>query len=169
MSVFLQPIYTQTASGSSSEITFNSIPQTFTDLMVVVSARAAIAAVSDQVIAKVNGSTSNLSFTILSGDGSSTSSSRGTSGTVWGRTAGSTATSNTYSSFELYIPNYTSSNFKQIISNSVSENNATTAFLNMISILWSNTAAITSLSFPQNSGSNYTNASTFSLYGITKG
>ena len=41
MSVFLQPIYTQTVgSGGASSIAFNNIPQTFTDLLIKMSVRA---------------------------------------------------------------------------------------------------------------------------------
>ena len=42
MTVFLQPIYTQTVgSGGASSITFNNIPQGFADLKLEISARTA--------------------------------------------------------------------------------------------------------------------------------
>jgi hypothetical protein len=136
--------------------------------MLLISARAGIAALSDGIVAKANGSTSNFSQTSVEGNGSSGSSSRSTSGANIARTNGSTATANSYATASVYIPNYRSSAFKQFIIRTSSETNAATTYQNLYAVLWSNTAAITSLSFPQNSGSNYTNASTFSLYGIIR-
>lgn len=167
MSVFLQPIYTQTAPGNSSEITFNNIPQNFTDLLIVVSARAGIAALSDGIIAKFNGSVSNFSFLSVEGNGSAASSGSSATTANIARTNGSTATANSYASSVIYIPNYSRGNTKQITVSTVSETNATTTFMNFYSIFWNDRSPITSISFPQNSGTNYTSDSTFTIYGVS--
>jgi len=70
-----------------------------------------------------------------------------------------------FSNGSLYIPNYTSSNYKSASSDDVTENNATTAFQYLEAWLWSNTAAITSLTLQPNLGS-FPQYSSASLYGI---
>jgi len=167
MSVFLQPLQTVTVgSGGASSVTFSNIPQTYTDLLIKISARATIAAISDSIAIYPNGSSSNLSETYIQGNGSSASSFRDSYCVV--RTSGSSATSNTFSNSEIYIPNYTSSNYKSMILESTAENNATTEYFGLGAGLWSNTAAITSLQLYQLSGTNFVQYSEFSLYGILR-
>lgn len=166
----MQPIYTQTASGSVSAITFNNIPQTFTDLKVIISSRSAVySAGMDSLGVYFNGSQANISNTNVNGNGSSAASSRSTYRAAAANDS-AFATANTFASTEIYIPNYTGSNFKQMTVESVTENNATPSNLTLVANLWSQTAAITSLSFDNStSGQNFAQYSTFSLYGITKG
>lgn len=172
MSVFLQPIYTQTVgSGGTSSITFNSIPQTFTDLKVVVSARGTSSATTNEVYFIVNSDSSTVySQTYLNGNGSAAASSRftGYGGFVVNYIPAATATANTFSNSEYYIPNYTGANFKQIIADLTSENNATAANLFLYADLYRSTSPVTSLTFAAGGGvlAQY---STFTLYGITKG
>lgn len=173
MTIAMQPIYTQTASGSSSLISFNNIPQTFTDLMVVASTRSGGSAIDVNLFVWLNSETSgtNYSNTRLYGNGSATASDRissvsyATSGN--GNAANSTAS--TYSSNNFYFPNYTSSTFKSWLGDAVIENNATSAIQMMTANLWRSTAAITRIQIGDFGGNNFVNASTFSLYGITKG
>jgi len=177
VSIFLQPIYTQTVSVSGGQfgITFNNIPQTFTDLVLKISARNVSAVNSiDMYLAAINnesGSNTNLSQTNLYGNGSSAVSGRGANQTVCiiGQVPGASATSNTFGSSEVYIPNYTSSNYKSWIADTVTENNATTVNTALIAGLWRQTAAINAFTIYLNSGSNISQYSTVSLYGITKG
>jgi hypothetical protein len=174
MSVFLQPIYTQTVgSGGVSSIAFNNIPQTFTDLKLVISARTDRALVNDEALTYINNSTASIySSTKIEGNGSSASSTRTSAYSVfinWGDVPGASATSNTFGNLEIYIPNYTSSNFKSVILDTVLENNATYGLTSLYAGLWASTAAITSLSFNPRVGPNFVQYSTFSLYGITKG
>ena len=173
MSVFLQPIYTQTVgSGGASSITFNNIPQTFTDLKVVISARGSNANIYTQLYMYINGDTSstNYSSTLMQGTGTSSASyresnmSRGSAGLI----EGSTATSSTFGSSEIYIPNYSGSNYKSWMQDDVVENNATAAFLDIYANLWRNTAAITTLQFNAITGPTILQYSTFSLYGILR-
>lgn len=175
MSVFLQPIYTQTVgSGGVAGITFNNIPQTFTDLMVKVSGRFDSNPESSNWCSfKIffNGDNSTTySFTALYGGGSFTGSERASNSTVsqGGWMPSSVATANTFGSADIYIPNYTGANFKSFISDSVTETNATAALLPLVAGLWNKTNAITSVSFNRASA-NFVQNSTFTLYGITKG
>jgi aspartate/tyrosine/aromatic aminotransferase len=171
MSVFLQPIYTQTVgAGGASSITFNNIPQTFTDLKVVVSARVTNASnFYSPMFMTVNGLTSSTySDTIIyasPGVNSSRNSYGATSNVLIGYVDGETATASTFSSNEIYIPNYTSSNYKQCIADSIMENNSTSIVDSFSAILLRTTNAISSLSVTAGVFAQY---STFSLYGVLR-
>jgi hypothetical protein len=170
MTIAMQPIYTQTASGSASSITFNNIPQTFTDLMVVLSGR--VPAGDDSYILQFNSDTaSNYSWTRLFGTGSSALSDRGTStSSILGPAVTSASfPANTFSNTAGYVPNYVSNNFKQVVWDGVSEANATAATQMLLAGLWRSTSAITSLRIATFFSGTFTAGSTFSLYGITKG
>lgn len=148
-------------TGSQASIDFTSIPQTYTDLVIKTSLRDTGGGNIASYIS-FNGSTANFSGRYLYGDGASVSS-----GTL-GRYIGSlkdNATANTLNSTEIYIPNYTSSNNKSFSVDNVTENNGTNADQNIIAGLWSNTAAITSISLSPASGS-FRAGSSATLYGI---
>ena len=171
MTIAMQPIYTQiVGSGGVSSITFNNIPQTFTDLKVVTSLRGT-ASVSDVLVGYANGVTgTSYSQTILYGTGSGAASGRYSNNAafIFGVIGGTNTTTNTFASVDIYIPNYTGSNFKSVISDSVEENNATAAFQYSVANLFRSTSAITSFTLYMNSGI-FAQNSTFTLYGITKG
>jgi len=148
-------------SGGVSSVTFSSIPATYTDLVVKVSARNTTATLDCYI--NFNGSSSNLSRKVLYGNGSSATSGSGSDGyVIW--LSQSSDTANTFGNAEIYIPNYTSSNYKSFSADSVSENNGTTAYQFLDAGLWSSSSAITS--FTLYSGSNFAQYSTFYLYGI---
>ena len=159
-----------TLSAAASSVVFDSIPQTgYTDLKVVISARTATGGPID-MYGRINGDTgSNYTFRQIQGSGSGTpGSASGTNNIMlWGTTNGSSDTANTFSSTEIYIPNYAVSGIaKSASSESVTENNGTTAYTTMRALLWSGTAAINTLSFYNNSSLNFASGSSFSLYGI---
>jgi hypothetical protein len=153
-------------SGGASSVTFSSIPQTYTDLVVKVSGRSSASRASNGFLFDIrpNASSANMTRISLYGDGSTATSSSGSDGQNMALDP-SDYTSNTFSSTDIYIPNYTSSNFKSISTDTVSENNATQAYAILGSMLWSNTAAIASLQFTPLAG-NFVQYSTFYLYGV---
>jgi len=155
------------AAGASS-VTFSSIPQTgYTDLVVKASARGTttIGSGGHYYTISLNGSTSSRTQIFLQGDGSSASS--GSSSTFTSYMDPSDYTSNTFSNFELYIPNYAGSTNKSMSVDVVTENNATSSFVAFYAQLWSSTAAITSVTLTPNAG-NFAQFSTFYLYGVAK-
>lgn len=160
-------IETITASaGSASSIAFTSIPQTYTDLKLVLSGRSTIA--ENAVSGAFNGSTANFSNLILFGNGSSAASNRpggGTGNNTVMYQNLSTETASVFSNCELYIPNYAGSTNKSFFSNSVQENNGTTSYQLFLAGLWSQTAAITSITLTIAAG-NFAQYSSASLYGI---
>jgi hypothetical protein len=158
------------AAGASS-VTFSSIPQTgYTDLVVKVSARMStnVGANWYDLGLTFNGSSSSYSGKYVLGNGSTAASgSDGTSAYMILRPPSDTATASTFGNCEVYVPNYTSSNYKSVSIDNVSETNATSAIAIMTASLWSNTAAITSMTFTPATGTIVAN-STFYLYGVAK-
>jgi len=76
---------------------------------------------------------------------------------------------NTFGNSSIYIPNYTSSNYKSYSVEGAVEANGTSSSgvqgLAMTAGLWSNTAAITRIDLGAEVG-NFVSPSTFYLYGI---
>ena len=163
-------IQTIVCAGGETSVTFNNIPQNYTDLKIVYSARGLAAATDRGMFVQFNGdTTSSYTYKFLRGDGSSAGSG-GTTTTFlyWGNFPAASATANTFGNGEFYIPNYTSSNYKSVSSDSVSENNATAGWDTLVAGLWSKTNAITSMLLYPESG-NFAQYSTFTLYGISAG
>jgi hypothetical protein len=150
-------------SGGAATIDFTSIPQTYTDLKIVISPRHTEAATSNDVLVTLNSSTANFTGKRLYGSGSGVGSD--TTARVIGVTVGASATASVFGNNEVYFPNYTSANFKAFSADITGENNATTSYLMFIGGLWSNTAAITSITLTANGGS-FVQYSTATLYGI---
>jgi hypothetical protein len=148
----------------TTTVTFNSIPNTYTDLRLLTSMRNNDVDAFDGVYMSLNGSTSNFTGKYLQGIGSGTPGS-GSIPRYVGVGNGAASTANTFSSFDIYFSNYASSNFKSFSSDAVSENNGTLSFAEFHAGLWSDTAAINSISIAFSSGPCIT-GSTFYLYGI---
>jgi len=160
-------ISTQTVgAGGAASVTFSSIPQTYTDLVVKISARSARSAQQvDNLFMTFNSTTSGYTYRNLSGNGSSAASASYSSRYISLSLDAAGSTANTFSNIETYIPNYTSANYKSISTDGVSENNASGAQMDLNATLWSNTAAITQIDI-QPEVSTFVQYSTFSLYGI---
>jgi hypothetical protein len=159
-------ISSNTLSTTAASVTFSAVPATYTDLIVVVSARSARtndAGGSDGKL-EFNNITTGYSSTMLLQQGSASSS---TSSTLFYFVSSDNSTANTFGNMQVYIPNYAGSTFKPVLIDAVSENNATSAYGVLTAGLWSNTSAITSLKFTDNNGGYLAN-STFYLYGISK-
>jgi hypothetical protein len=153
-------------AGGVSNIEFTSIPNTYTDLMILISARTANASLVDGLIVTPNGSTSGFSWRRLAADGATAFSGSGTSALEVGLINGANNTASTFANSAVYIPNYAGSTNKSFSTDSVNENNGTTAYSGFYATLWSNTAAITSLKLTTGSGTNFVQYTTASLYGI---
>jgi hypothetical protein len=156
-------------SGGAASIDFTSIPSTFTDLCVFVSARSS-SNVGGNSWAPARGgfntSTANFTYRALYGNGSSASSSSGTSA-EFGFGTSSSATANTFGNFSIYIPNYAGSTYKSVSTDSVTETNATTTLASLEANLWSNTAAITSIQLTCDASYGiWAQYSTAYLYGV---
>lgn len=152
-------------SGGLADITFNTIPATYTDLLIKYSARSSTA--NFGLYITINASSPHaITSRFLEGDGS-TASSYSPTDNISGYINRSTQTASTFNNGELYFPNYLSSNNKSFSSDSVNENNGTSAFSALAALLWSNTAAITSIKLAAPSSAVFEQHSTFYLYGIS--
>ena len=151
------PIATTTTSGSASSYTFTSIPSTYTDLVLVIQGSADA---STTVALRVNGDTgSNYSFTYIYGNGSSATSSRGTSQTNMISNDITTSQSTGIAQFMNYSNTTTN---KTVLTRGGAADISTLGNVN----LWRNTAAITSITVFLASPRTFSNGSTFTLYGI---
>lgn len=159
MAVTYTPIATYTGTGSVGGVTFTSIPQTYTDLVLVMNLFTTIAA---NETVQVNGDTgTNYSTILYTGNGTSASSTSSNNSTAI------LIQSNIYSASTL--PAFTVMNFmnysntsayKTVLTRAGRSNQGTEQFVSM----WRNTAAITSISL--SSAVTYTTNATFTLYGI---
>lgn len=155
-------------SGGAASIDFTSIPATFTDLCIEISVRdtsAGGAWGSGKIT--FNSSGSGYSGRNAYGIGNSTGSdSYSFSGAgIYFPTEASPATASTFNNCSVYIPNYTSANYKSASLDSVTENNNVSAIAHFNAVLWSNTAAITQITLAPASGT-FVQYSTAYLYGV---
>lgn len=160
-------------SGGAASIDFTSIPQTYTDLVLVVSTRSnngANSGIYDNNQISVNGNTtgSNYSNIRVYGNGSGTGSDSNASAFYTGASTGNAVTASTFASSQYYFPNYTSTTtYKSMSSDSVTENNATSVFTPLSAWLYKNNSAITSISLTLFSGGSFVQYSTAYLYGVS--
>lgn len=160
-----------TVSTPAYSITLNSIPQTYTDLLLKISARSDYGSAGHEMSIQTNSITSGYGNRMAYVSGSSVLSATASNPAhTWaGGVVGASATSNTFSNCELYFPNYSSTTLAKSMSCDVTtENNASS-----VGALWINsglntsTAAITSLTLNcWQSFINFVAGSTFYLYGI---
>ena len=161
----MQLISTATVGvAGAATIDFTSIPGTYTDLVLVLSARAT--STTATITVAFNGSSASFTNIYLNGAaGFAPTSTTGT--TLVGYASTTSHTASTFSNLSIYIPNYADANNKNFSVDSVQENNGaasvnTTIFANR----WANTAAITQVTL---SLANFAQYSSASLYGILKG
>lgn len=157
-------------TSPSSSIDFTSIPQGYTDLKVVVSGRATGSRAEDSILFRFNSdsTTANYSGKWLRGNGASATSgsSGGYAGAYSGEFNGGTSTANTFTSQEVYIPNYTGGTQKSFSIDITQEANQTTAYNQLQAGLWSGTSAINSITLVDHNSNLFATYTTVTLYGI---
>jgi hypothetical protein len=151
-------------SSTTASVTFDNLPSTgYTDLKVVGSFRGTTAQVYEITHLRFNGLTTNLSSRSIEGTGS-TAVSFTNSHIYFSSGVGASATSNTFSNAEAYIPNYRSTDYKSVSIDNTGENNASLSYSQFTAGLWSSTAPITSIELAPTG--NFVAGSTFSLYAV---
>ena len=155
-------------NNTAASVTFDNIPQSgYTDLKIVMSTRSAdVSNIAFEISLTFNGVTSGYTARQIFGDGSSAGSSSPTIRPA-GFIVGTSATANTFSNGELYIPNYRSGTSKSYSVDSVAETNGTVQYMNLVAGLWANNSSITTIALAGTSGS-FAAGSTFSLYGLAQ-
>ena len=156
-------------SGGAADITFSSIPATYTHLQIRLIGRSDRAANTDTLRLQANSDTaSNYTTHGLYGDGASAGSFAEVPQAFmqFYRPAGANAGTNTFGSIVIDILDYQNTNkFKTARGLGGSDNNGN-GLIYLTSGLWRNTSAITSLKLFPGVGTNFTQHSHFALYGI---
>jgi len=163
-------------SGGANTITFNSIPNTYTDLLVYLSVRSDVSGTGSYVSARFNGTASIYQHIELYAENPTPESAKDPNQTqsylyTLGHCPGNTATANTFSNNLVYIPNYAASNNKSVSAEGLAENNSSTNgnwTVSMTAGFASLASAISSITFTlgSNASQNFMQYSTATLYGI---
>ena len=160
-------ISSTTLATSAGTVAFTSIPQTYTDLVFRVSARSTVTGGIADTGYFFNGT--DFSNTQILANNTAATSTRTTGtdasgGGVWSNRTNSSA--NTFSSSEIYWPNYRSTVSQPYSIFTVVENNSATDNAILItSQLWQSTGALTGVTLFVGGGS-FQAGSSFYLYGI---
>jgi hypothetical protein len=161
MATTYEKIATTTLGAASATITLSSIPATYTDLRLVFVGGGAS---GGQFRLRLNSDTgTNYSSTIITGNGSSASSTRYTS--VDGIKSGYDIGTTTFSLISFDIFSYAGSTNKTVLlqySNDQNGSGQTQATVG----LWRNTAAITSITLDLIGGIDFRANSSLTIYGI---
>ena len=154
------PIQTQTLGSSASSVTFNSIPQTYTDLILVTQTKQVSASTYSGI--NFNADTgSNYSTTGLYGTGSSAISDKAPNRTAIYPFLDFSESTSDFLISTTHIMNYANTTtYKTVLMRANNASQGTEAAVG----LWRNTSAITSVQFV--STGTFTAGSTFTLYGI---
>lgn len=157
-----EPIATTTVNSSGVQtITFSSIPSTYTDLIVVLQAKTA--SLADLQLRFNQDTGSNYSTTVLTGTGSAAVSNRYSNQTfMWLDTYGAPRVTEFNVAIH-HIMNYANSTtYKTVIGRTGVTSNGTEAIVG----LWRSTSAITRIDFQSYGVYDFSNGTTFTLYGI---
>tara|TARA_R110000868_G_scaffold118811_1_gene314883 strand:- start:300 stop:803 length:504 start_codon:yes stop_codon:yes gene_type:complete len=152
-------------AGGVASITFSSIPSTYTDLLLVCSTRITT---TSGVVASLKLQCNGVDITgrRLGAEGNPMAAYSDTNATAY--TATDAATASTFNNTSFYIPNYGSTTtFKSVSIDSVTENNAVSGGLDLVAGIYSANTAITSLTI-LNASFNLMQYSSAYLYGISK-
>jgi hypothetical protein len=162
--------YIAKASPSGvAAFSFTNIPQTYTDLVLLISAR--VTSAYDITAMQANGNSSNYSAVYYEGSGNTVGTGTAEISFRMGYING-TNHPNMWNADIVHIFNYANANvYKTVISENryPAVKGSTQAFQTQFKAgLWKNTAAITSLTIGTANGGSYASGSVYTLYGIRK-
>ena len=160
MAATYTPIASITLGTTSSSVTFSSIPQTYTDLIMVVNGTSGAGINTQTQVGNNSVDTgANYSETLMTGNGSAASSSRDTS-------IAYAILFNTYPDIGnhiLHFMNYANTTtYKTMLGRS----DTSTTIASFWVSTWRSTAAINIIKITAGNSSTFTSGTTFNLYGI---
>lgn len=159
----------EVTNATAANIDFSNIPNTYTDLKLVLSLRGQGFNATDTFL-RFNSNTANYAYRLLWKDGNTatpTSISASSQNSLLIPFAnGTNSLGNTFSNQSIYIPNYASSTSKPISMDAVHESNTADTWLILFAGLWTDTSPITSILIFPAGGQNWLQHSTATLYGI---
>ena len=160
------PIATVTVgAGGASTMAFTSIPSTYTDLCLKISARSAYTSLLYENMKLIINSAQG-SSKVLYGTGSAAASTSSGGDIQYLYTSSDSTTANTFGSVEVYIPNYGSSTVHSVSVDAAAETNGGSTRMSLVAGLTVTSSAITSISIESNNSSSFVQYSTATLYGI---
>lgn len=156
-------IEAKTLATAVADVNFTSIPQTYTDLVLVITGTSASSFNAGFRLNSDNGS--NYSYTDIRSNGTTALSTR-TSGNTFGyfQTVGRFDTGSMFIGTFNFMNYSNTTTFKTMIGRA--GNMGTTSGTDLIVNLWRSTSAITSINILSETGANYSIGCTFTLYGI---
>lgn len=156
---------TQTLGSPAASVTFSSIPQGYTDLVLMMNAGSSTTGTNFDIRVG-NGSVdtgTNYSRTYMYGNGSSANSSRNSNLSFWAMPDMQTNTVQNTST--VHIMNYSNTTtYKTALTRAGTASSATYAVVS----LWRSTSAIDTVQIYPENASNFVTGSTFTIYGILK-
>lgn len=161
------------STGSPTTFNLSSIPATYTDLCLRLSLRGSFAGGEDTPLIRFNGDAGSNYATIFASGRPNDIPTGNSSGTVTGAWVGTINgdgdTAGCYSNIEIWIPNYTSSDYKVCYADSGTESMQVAVYQRALNSVWASTAAINQITVGIVSGGygfkQYSNAY---LYGVSK-
>jgi hypothetical protein len=162
-----ESIATITGTGSSSTLTFSSIPSGYKSLQIRGIANCGTS--QNTLTLRINGDTGNsYSWHILIGQFNTVAAAGGANSSSVQNMLQLPGVASTYTASIIDIIDYTSTSKYKTIRNfaGTNSNDLGNEWLGITSGLWMSTSAVTSVSIVQPNGNNFTTASTFALYGI---
>ena len=159
----MTPIATQILSSASASMTFNNIPQTYTDIIIIGKLVEDTAGNNNARMRFNSDSATNYSGTGVTGDGTTASSGRGTNTTGIGVSYGN-ANSGRVPEFILHIMNYANTTtYKTTLGRNGC--GASSGWTDANVNLWRSTSAISTISF-HTTNTNFGVGTMFTLYGV---
>ena len=155
------PITSQTVASTTTTINFTSIPQTYTDLVLVISGKRNTS--SNYIVMQFNGDTaSNYSHVFTYGDGANYGTTRGGTSSIY-LDLYANMTQYTRSIRHVNIMNYTNATNYKVVCSQAGLGNVSR---DTIFGTWRSNSAITSLSVFDPGGGQFQVGSIFTLFGI---
>ena len=159
------PIATNTLTANASTVAFNNIPQNYTDLVLVCSARGTTVATSTSMYFTTNITGANYSNTWLVGTGVGAASSRysGLSQGYLGYISAASNNANSRGNIIAHFMNYSNTTtYKSVISRGNVAEAETDAYVSLIR----GTSALSTITVGEGGGNSFVSGSSFTLYGI---
>jgi hypothetical protein len=158
-------------TSNTASVTFSSIPNTYSDLILRMSTRIYVDGSTTLYpfnLTLNSTGTTLFSETLIRQNSTTIQSTRQTAqpNMYFNYADAELATADTFASNEVYVPNYASAAYKPFLSNSHSENNTSGVWLTANAGLYSSTSAVTSITLWNASTFYFVPGSSFYLYGI---
>ena len=165
MATTYESIQSYTATGSQGTITFSSIPQTYTDLVLITNTRGTVNQEDIAAWLNTDNGTSNFNYYFVQYTGVGTTSAGGSyfAGNQPTFRIGDYIPNNTtFGGTETHFLNYANTSVKKTILTSSFNNSA----IQQMSCLYNSTTAISTINIKLGGNGNFVSGSTFALYGI---